>query len=225
MNSSSSRIGSKWKHAKRGTVYEVIAHAELQMSADLVDGTELVVYRGEDGRLWAREEEEFLDGRFTELTAARIEPRTDATAMRSILDDVAAFHAAAGTEIPSQPGIPSLRVKERRIRLIEEEVVKETLCALRNDDLVGIADGVVDSIYVLVGAALDYGLPLEALWACVQAANMAKFAEGWWVREDGKVMKPPGWQPPAISRILVEAKWEVKHTNTVDDLSFPQRTK
>lgn len=54
-----------WKHVKRGTVYEVIGRAELQMSHDLlVDGSEMIVYRGDDGKLWCREEGEFMDGRF-----------------------------------------------------------------------------------------------------------------------------------------------------------------
>lgn len=127
---------------------------------------------------------------------------TDATAMRSILDDVAAFHVAAGIPIVASPQVPSTVRKELRIKLIMEEVLDETLRALREDDLVGLADGICDSIYVLVGTALEYGLPLEQLWAEVQRANMAKFAEGWWVREDGKVMKPPGWQPPEIAKGL-----------------------
>jgi hypothetical protein len=56
--------GSKWRHKRRGTSYEVVGMAELQMTTDLVDGSELVVYRGDDGKLWAREYGEFTDGRF-----------------------------------------------------------------------------------------------------------------------------------------------------------------
>lgn len=61
--------GQCWQHVKRGTTYEVIGTAELQMSNDLlVDGSEMVVYRGDDGKLWAREEGEFTDGRFVLAT-------------------------------------------------------------------------------------------------------------------------------------------------------------
>lgn len=57
-----------WQHVKRGTVYEVIGRAELQtVSGALVDGSEMVVYRGEDGKLWCREEGEFMDGRFRSI--------------------------------------------------------------------------------------------------------------------------------------------------------------
>lgn len=62
--------GDRWLHLKRGTVYEVIGYAELQNGnvKGLREGAELVVYRGEDGKLWARECSEFHDGRFVPLT-------------------------------------------------------------------------------------------------------------------------------------------------------------
>jgi hypothetical protein len=59
--------GERWRHLKRGTVYEIIGRGELQMGSDLVDGSSMVVYRGEDGRIWVREESEFEDGRFERL--------------------------------------------------------------------------------------------------------------------------------------------------------------
>jgi hypothetical protein len=55
------------RHKKRGTTYEVIGTAELQMATDLVDGAFLTIYRGEDGKWWARQEDEFEDGRFEEV--------------------------------------------------------------------------------------------------------------------------------------------------------------
>lgn len=56
--------GARWRHVKRGTFYTEIGRAELQMAADVVDGSELVIYRGNDGKWWARQEDEFYDGRF-----------------------------------------------------------------------------------------------------------------------------------------------------------------
>ena len=55
----------RYRHKKRGTVYEVIGEAELQTNTDnLVDGSQMMVYRGEDGKLWCRHYDEFHDGRF-----------------------------------------------------------------------------------------------------------------------------------------------------------------
>lgn len=60
--------GRQWRHVKRGTIYTEVVRAELQIAAiDVVEGSSMVVYRGEDGKLWVREETEFEDGRFEEI--------------------------------------------------------------------------------------------------------------------------------------------------------------
>jgi hypothetical protein len=58
----------RWRHKKRGTSYEQIGHAELQSSCGPInEGEPLVIYRGEDGKLWARPVLDFHDGRFEPL--------------------------------------------------------------------------------------------------------------------------------------------------------------
>ncbi|WP_063928393.1 hypothetical protein [Methylobacterium aquaticum] len=53
------------RHLKTGGVYEVLARGVmLQTSLGMTDEETVVIYRGEDGRWWAREEAEFDDGRF-----------------------------------------------------------------------------------------------------------------------------------------------------------------
>lgn len=60
----------RWRHVRRGTEYTEIGHAELQLSTyDPMDGVEVTIYRGDDGRTWVRMTDEFEDGRFE-----RIEP-------------------------------------------------------------------------------------------------------------------------------------------------------
>lgn len=62
---------SAWKpthrHVKRETDYQVIGVALLQTEILLQDDARLIVYRGEDGELWARRAVEFADGRFERL--------------------------------------------------------------------------------------------------------------------------------------------------------------
>jgi hypothetical protein len=59
------------RHRTRGSSYRVVGQAQLQASyGPLRNRADLVVYRClEDGRLWARPREEFLDGRFEVLQA------------------------------------------------------------------------------------------------------------------------------------------------------------
>lgn len=63
-------VGAKYKHLKRGGIYEVLIDGAL-IEATM---TCAVVYRCiEDGRVWVRARGEFMDGRFQQvLTAARI---------------------------------------------------------------------------------------------------------------------------------------------------------
>jgi predicted HAD superfamily Cof-like phosphohydrolase len=114
----------------------------------------------------------------------------------TLLSDVADFHRAMGQPIATTPQLlPTERI-ELRARLISEEY-NETIAALRADDLVGVADGLADLIYVAVGCALEMGIPLDKVWAEVQRSNMAKV--GGEKRADGKIMKPPGWVAPDIA--------------------------
>ena len=91
-----------------------------------------------------------------------------------------------------------------RARLMVEEL-GETLAGMVEGDAVQVADGLADLLYVTIGTALAFGIPLEGVWSAVQQANMAKFPGGKIVRdEQGKVVKPEGWTPPDIAGVLAQ---------------------
>ena len=99
--------------------------------------------------------------------------------------------------------------------LIQEEVNEETLPALRSyqnqpslENFTHLADGIIDSVYVLLHAANSLGIPFDLVWDEVHRSNMAKLWEDGKARrrEDGKILKPPGWTPPNIFEILKEYK-------------------
>jgi hypothetical protein len=54
-------------HRKRRTYYSHVCFASLQASEPCEEGAVLVVYKGDDGRCWARPFDEFHDGRFDAL--------------------------------------------------------------------------------------------------------------------------------------------------------------
>lgn len=126
--------------------------------------------------------------------------------MKTLLDDVRAFHVACDIPIVGRPSNPPVDRIVLRRKLIDEEVNRELLPAIDRGDLVAIADGMADAIYVIAGAALEYGIPLDRVWAAVQATNMAKadpVTGKVHRRSDGKVLKPPGWVPPDIAGALL----------------------
>lgn len=133
--------------------------------------------------------------------------------MRHVAFDVQRFHEVTDTPVLRVPEFPSDERVELRKRLIKEEI-DETLTALDGRDMVEVADGIIDSIYVLVGMGLELGLPLDDLWREVQHSNMSKAVmqpDGSYKvlkRPDGKVTKPEGWKPPDIAGSLRYAGWK-----------------
>ena len=119
--------------------------------------------------------------------------------MRLLMSDVAAFYKACNIPVFNIPTIPADVRKALLIKLIDEAVIDELLPAMYAGDIVEIADAIADSIYVLIGTALEYGIPLDAIWAIVQRSNMQKAdpTTGKCItRADGKILKPAGWKPP-----------------------------
>lgn len=114
--------------------------------------------------------------------------------------DVLAFHEKFRPHlIGATPACPDAATGEFRHRLINEEI-DETGTAMASGDLPGIADGIADAIYVLLGAAVTYGIYLPDIWDAVHSSNMRKILSP--SRPDGKVLKGPGWTPPDVAGIL-----------------------
>lgn len=102
----------------------------------------------------------------------------------------------------SSPTIPSEKTKELALSLIKEEI-KETLEAAEQNDIVGVADGICDSTYVLLWMACAYGIEIEPLFNEVHRSNMSKlWPDGVHFNELGKVVKSPNYSPARIKELL-----------------------
>jgi len=74
-------------------------------------------------------------------------------------------------------------------------------------DHVGLFDGLLDVIVTTAGAGISAYLPMSQGWREVVRSNMAKVDPVTGKvrrREDGKVLKPDGWQPPQLAAILAD---------------------
>lgn len=93
---------------------------------------------------------------------------------------------------------------ELRMRMQYEETGVELTQALSKGDIVEIADAIVDSIWLLMGTADIFGIPLSECFEEVYRSNMSKLPEDGIPlrRQDGKVLKPPGYTPPDLVPIL-----------------------
>jgi hypothetical protein len=58
-----------YRHKKTGGIYEkLLPMGHIQSSDPLYDMDAVAIYRGQDGKLWARKASEFQDGRFEPVT-------------------------------------------------------------------------------------------------------------------------------------------------------------
>ena len=152
-----------------------------------------------------------------------------------IRQQVIAFHKAMG--MPGQgegpPHVPSDERVRLRAALIAEEFF-ETMRSLFATDysdsrfgrledaentvkklvfganvkvnMAELADGLADLDYVVEGTRLEFGIDGGKVAEEVHLTNMAK--AGGPIREDGKRLKPPGWQPPDVVGVLRRQGWD-----------------
>ena len=94
---------------------------------------------------------------------------------------------------------------ELYFKLIREEF-DELVRAYFEKDMVEIADGCADLKWVIEGLEHTLQIPQQAVWDEVSRSNLSKISPTGKVlkRDDGKVLKPDGWTPPDIKKILKE---------------------
>lgn len=130
--------------------------------------------------------------------------------MASNFEDVQEFMRKFGLPLPDKPALVPLDVAIFRYEFLQEEL-NELFLALSAAELDQIADALVDLVYVAMGTAIVYGLPWQELWDEVQKTNMAK--ERVKNLHDSKrghrfdVIKPDGWVPPDLNRVLADFGW------------------
>lgn len=119
------------------------------------------------------------------------------------------FHERFGHPVAAEPDqfLRDEALNVLRIALIKEEL-DELIDAVEMGEIVNVADALADLEYVIHGAALAWGIPLDACTAEVHRSNMSKLGEDGKpiLREDGKVLKGPNYSPPDLSAVLFPRK-------------------
>ena len=113
------------------------------------------------------------------------------------------FMEAFGQTVEIDPTWPDFNTRDLRLELISEEF-SELCQAMEDRDMVQIADALTDLLYVVYGAGHSFGIDLDECFHEVHASNMSKLGPNGKPihREDGKVMKGPGFFEPDLESIL-----------------------
>ena len=106
-------------------------------------------------------------------------------------------------EVKSKPSFSTERINNLRYDLIKEEL-EELKVAMKNKDLLEVADALTDILYVTYGAGHAFGIDLDKCFEEVQNSNMSKLGkDGKPIYNDsGKVMKGPNYFKPNLTKFI-----------------------
>jgi len=121
----------------------------------------------------------------------------------SNFNKVGTFMKTFGQEVKTKPSFSSDKINKLRIDLIKEEL-DELQEAMKNNDLLEVADALTDILYVTYGAGHAFGINLDKCFDEVQNSNMSKLGETGEpiYNESGKVMKGPNYFKPNLSKFV-----------------------
>jgi predicted HAD superfamily Cof-like phosphohydrolase len=116
---------------------------------------------------------------------------------------VGIFMKTFGQEVKDKPSLSTDKINKLRIDLIREEL-EELKDAMKNEDLLEVADALTDILYVTYGAGHAFGIDLDKCFDEVQNSNMSKLdRNGKPIYNDsGKVMKGPNYFKPDLSKFV-----------------------
>ena len=121
----------------------------------------------------------------------------------SNFNKVKIFMETFGQEVKNKPSFSSEKINDLRYELIREEL-DEFKEALKNNDILEVADALTDILYVTYGAGHAFGIDLDKCFEEVQQSNMSKLNENGKpiYNEFGKVMKGSRYFKPNLKKIL-----------------------
>jgi len=119
-------------------------------------------------------------------------------------EKVGKFMETFGQEVKSKSSFSSEKINSLRVSLIEEEL-EELKHAIKEKNLLEVADALTDLLYVTYGAGHAFGINLDKCFDEVQKSNMSKLGlDGKPIYSDkGKVLKGPKYFKPNLSNFLV----------------------
>jgi predicted HAD superfamily Cof-like phosphohydrolase len=139
--------------------------------------------------------------------------------MKEQLKDVEEFQRAFNRKVSESPKLISLEEGLLRFELMKEEN-EEYLEAVKNNDLVEVADALGDMLYILCGTILEHGLQykIEAVFSEIQRSNMSKLGSSGKpvingengvldkTKPWGKILKSENYSKPQLKWILENYK-------------------
>ncbi len=113
------------------------------------------------------------------------------------------FMETFGQEVKNKASFGTDQINQLRYNLIQEEL-EELKKAIKEKNLLEVADALTDILYVTYGAGHAFGIDLDKCFNEIQESNMSKLGgDGKPIyNEIGKVMKGPKYFKPNLNKFI-----------------------
>ena len=113
------------------------------------------------------------------------------------------FMETFGQEVKNKASFGTDQINQLRYNLIQEEL-EELKKAIKEKNLLEVADALTDILYVTYGAGHAFGIDLDKCFNEIQDSNMSKLGEDGKpiYNEMGKVMKGPKYFKPNLNKFI-----------------------
>ena len=119
--------------------------------------------------------------------------------MRVAQEKVREFHEKHDYLCPDKPTLLEPDDVVHRVQLIQEELDEYETAAIERD-LVEVADGLADILYVVLGTCVAHGIDIQAIFDEVHRSNMTKDKLDPVTRKGGK---GPNYERPRVAEVLL----------------------
>ena len=113
------------------------------------------------------------------------------------------FMETFGQEVKNKASFGTYQINQLRYNLIQEEL-EELKKAIKEKNLLEVADALTDILYVTYGAGHAFGIDLDKCFNEIQDSNMSKLGgdDKPIYNEMGKVMKGPKYFKPNLNKFI-----------------------
>ena len=113
------------------------------------------------------------------------------------------FMETFGQEVRNKASFGTDQINQLRYNLIQEEL-EELKKAIKEKNLLEVADALTDILYVTYGAGHAFGIDLDKCFNEIQDSNMSKLGgdDKPIYNEMGKVMKGPKYFKPNLNKFI-----------------------
>ena len=185
--------------------YEYLAQGSTVRAGFMIIAARGWVARNEDSNIMQRQIAEFMRRCDQEVAAYPQLPEDEIVTLRIRL---MVEELLGKIDAPVEWSLDA-ELDHRYMRLLINNKSDELIASMVAGDLVGVADGIADVLYVVIGTAVAYGINIQEVFDEVHRSNLSKTVwneelQRYTIEKDkyGKGIKPPTYSPAALAPIV-----------------------